>query len=101
MNMSEERLFQIVRRPHISEKTAGIAESKRQITFEVLKTATKPEVKAAIETLFKVEVETVKTMVVKGKTKRSGRFLGSRNDWKKAYVTLKEGHDIDFIGMAS
>ncbi len=99
--MSEEKMYQIVRRPHISEKTAGIAESQRQITFEVLKTATKPEVKEAIETLFKVEVENVKTMVVKGKSKRAGRFMGRRNDWKKAYVTLKEGHDIDFIGMAS
>ncbi len=99
--MNEERIYQIVRRPHISEKTAGIAESKRQITFEVLKTASKPEVKEAIEALFKVEVEAVKTMVVKGKAKRAGRFMGRRNDWKKAYVTLKEGHDIDFIGMAS
>lgn len=99
--MNEERMYQVVRRPHISEKTVGIAESKRQITFEVLKTASKPEVKEAIEALFKVEVAEVKTMVVKGKAKRASRFMGRRNDWKKAYVTLKEGHDIDFIGMAS
>ncbi len=99
--MKPERIYQIIRRPHISEKTAGIADTKRQITFEVLKSASKPEIKAAVEQLFKVEVNAVKTVVVKGKSKRFGRNLGKRNDWKKAYVTLKEGHDIDFIGMAS
>lgn len=99
--MNPERVFQIIRRPHISEKTAGMADSNRQITFEVLKTATKPEIKTAVEKLFKVEVDVVKTIVMKGKSKRFGRNMGKRNDWKKAYVTLKEGHDIDFIGMAS
>ena len=99
--MNNERVYQIIRRPHISEKTAGIADTDRQITFEVLKTATKPEIKAAVEQLFKVEVEDVKTVMMKGKTKRFGRTLGKRKDWKKAYVKLKEGHDIDFIGMAS
>jgi large subunit ribosomal protein L23 len=99
--MNQERLYQIIRRPHISEKTAGIAESKRQITFEVLKTASKTEIKTAVEQLFKVEVDAVRTVVMKGKVKRSGRTLGQRKDWKKAYVKLKEGHDIDFIGMAS
>ncbi len=99
--MSTESVYQIIRRPHISEKTAGMADSDRQITFEVLKTATKPQIKAAVEQLFKVEVEDVKTVMMKGKTKRFGRNLGKRKDWKKAYVKLKEGHDIDFIGMAS
>lgn len=99
--MNKERLYQIVRRPHISEKTAGIADKQRQITFEVLKTANKLEIKAAVEELFKVEVDDVKTIVVKGKSKRFGRSVGKRKDWKKAYVKLKEGHDIDFIGMAS
>lgn len=99
--MNQERVYQIIRRPHISEKTAGIADTSRQITFEVLKTATKPEIKQAVEQLFKVEVEEVKTVVMKGKTKRFGRTLGQRSDWKKAYVKLKQGHDIDFIGMAS
>ena len=99
--MNQERVYQIIRRPHISEKTAGIADSGRQITFEVLKTATKPEIKQAVEQLFKVEVEEVKTVLMKGKTKRFGRTLGQRSDWKKAYVKLKPGHDIDFIGMAS
>ncbi len=99
--MNEEKMYQIVRRPHVSEKTAGAADAHRQITFEVLKTATKPEVKEAVETLFKVEVQSVKTVMVKGKSKRTGRFMGKRSDWKKAYVTLKEGHDIDFIGMAT
>ena len=99
--MNQERVYQIIRRPHISEKTAGIADGSRQITFEVLKSATKPEIKEAVEQLFKVEVEEVKTVVMKGKAKRFGRTLGQRKDWKKAYVKLKEGHDIDFIGMAS
>lgn len=99
--MNQERVYQIIRKPHISEKTAGIADSKRQITFEVLRTANKAEIKAAVEQLFKVEVEDVKTVLVKGKRKRFGRNLGQRSDWKKAYVKLKEGHDIDFIGMAS
>ena len=99
--MNQERVYQIIRRPHISEKTAGIADASRQITFEVLRTATKEEIKTAVEQLFKVEVEGVKTVTVKGKSKRFGRTLGRRKDWKKAYVKLKEGHDIDFIGMAS
>lgn len=99
--MNTERVYQIIRRPHISEKTAGMADTDRQITFEVLKTATKPEIKAAVEQLFKVEVAEVKTIVMKGKTKRAGKNMGKRKDWKKAYVKLKEGHDIDFIGMAS
>ncbi len=99
--MNQERLYQIIRRPHISEKTAGMADKSRQITFEVLKEANKAEIKEAVETLFKVEVEGVKTIVTKGKTKRAGRNMGKRKDWKKAYVKLKEGHDIDFIGMAS
>ena len=99
--MNQERVYQIVRRPHISEKTAGIADKQRQITFEVLKTATKGEIKEAVEQLFKVEVEEVRTVIMKGKSKRFGRTMGKRKDWKKAYVKLKEGHDIDFIGMAS
>ena len=99
--MKQERLYQIIRRPHISEKTAGLADKQRQITFEVLKTANKAEIKTAVEQLFKVEVEEVRTVVIKGKTKRFGRNMGQRKDWKKAYVKLKEGHDIDFIGMAS
>ena len=99
--MNQERVYQIIRRPHISEKTTGLADKQRQITFEVLKTANKVEIKAAVEQLFKVEVEEVRTVVMKGKSKRFGRNMGQCKDWKKAYVMLKEGHDIDFIGMAS
>lgn len=99
--MNTERIYQIIRRPHISEKTAGMADTDKQITFEVLKSASKPEIKAAVEQLFKVEVAEVKTIVMKGKNKRFGKNMGKRKDWKKAYVKLKEGHDIDFIGMAS
>ena len=99
--MNQERVYQTRRRPQVSQKTAGIADKQRQITFEVLKTATKGEIKEAVEQLFKVEVEEVRTVVMKGKSKRFGRTMGKRKDWKKAYVKLKEGHDIDFIGMAS
>jgi large subunit ribosomal protein L23 len=99
--MNQERVYQIIRRPHISEKTAGLADKQRQITFEVLLTANKDEIKAAVEQLFKVEVDKVRTIVLKGKSKRFGKNMGQRKNWKKAYVLLKEGHDIDFIGMAS
>jgi large subunit ribosomal protein L23 len=99
--MNQERVYQIIRRPHISEKTAGLADKQRQITFEVLLTDNKDEIKAAVEQLFKVEVDKVRTIVLKGKSKRFGKNMGQRKNWKKAYVLLKEGHDIDFIGMAS
>lgn len=99
--MNQERLYQIVRRPHISEKTAGLADKQRQITFEVIVSASKAEIKAAVEQLFKVEVEAVRTVNVKGKSKKHGRTMGKRKDWRKAYVKLKEGHDIDFMGMAT
>lgn len=98
---SQERMYQVIRRPHISEKTATAADKHQQITFEVAKDANKSEIKAAVEKLFDVKVDEVKTLVVKGKAKRFGKNMGKRNDWKKASVRLAEGHDIDFIGMAS
>ncbi len=98
---NQERMYQVIRRPHISEKTAGMADKSQQITFEVARDANKSEIKAAVEKLFDVKVEGVTTSNVKGKAKRSGRTMGKRKDWKKASVRLAEGHDIDFIGMAS
>ncbi|ATG75469.1 50S ribosomal protein L23 [Zobellella denitrificans] len=96
----EERILKVLKAPHISEKSTMVAEKTNTIVFKVAKDATKAEVKAAVEKLFEVEVKDVRTLLVKGKTKRTGNRMGQRSDWKKAYVTLKEGQDIDFIGGA-
>lgn len=94
--MSKERLMKILLSPLVSEKSAQAADQARQFTFKVTKDATKPEIAKAVEMLFEVEVEAVRTVTVKGKNKRFGGALGKRSDWKKALVRLKEGHDIDF-----
>ena len=96
--MNEERLMRILRGPRISEKSTRLGDAHRQVVFEVTKDAKKPEIKRAVEHLFKVEVDQVKVVNVKGKRKSFGRIRGKRPDWKKAYVTLKPGHDIDFMG---
>ncbi|ART82711.1 50S ribosomal protein L23 [Oceanisphaera profunda] len=96
----EERILKVLRAPHVSEKSTMVAERTNTIVFKVALDATKAEVKAAVEKLFEVEVKDVRSLVVKGKTKRTGNRTGRRSDWKKAYVTLKEGQDIDFIGGA-
>ena len=96
--MNEERLLQIILRPHISEKTTNVADKHRQVVFSVLNDSTKAEIKAAVEKLFEVEVEGVRVANVRGKVKRFGRTPGKRQNWKKAYVKLKEGSDIDFLG---
>jgi len=96
--MSKERLMKILLRPHVSEKTAMAADSNRQFTFRVLDNASKPEIKKAVELMFNVEVDSVRVINTKGKTKRFGATIGKRIDWKKAYVSLKPGFDIDFTG---
>ena len=96
--MNEQRLYQILRAPHVSEKGTRLADSSNQFIFDVLTNATKPEIKQAVELAFKVEVEAVQVLNVRGKMKRTGKFPGQRKSWKKAYVKLKEGHDIDFVG---
>ncbi|MGO2479417.1 MAG: 50S ribosomal protein L23 [Pseudoalteromonas sp.] len=96
----EERLLKVILAPHISEKSTIAAEENNTIVFKVAKDSTKAEVKAAVEKLFEVEVTGVRTLNVKGKTKRTGARFGRRNDWKKAYVTLKEGSELDFVGGA-
>jgi large subunit ribosomal protein L23 len=98
--ISEERLLKVLLAPHISEKATLAAENNNTVVFKVLPSATKLEIKRAVEKLFEVEVSGVRTLNVKGKTKRHGMRFGSRSDWKKAYVTLKEGQDIDFLGGA-
>jgi large subunit ribosomal protein L23 len=96
--MNQERIFKVVLSPQISEKATVLAEAG-QFVFRVAKDATKPEIKSAIEQLFEVKVKSVQTVVMKGKTKRFGRHFGRRSDWKKAYVSLQEGYDIDVLGV--
>ena len=91
-----ERLMQVLIAPQVSEKTTFVGEKNNQFVFRVLSDATKPEIKAAVELLFKVQVESVQVANVKGKEKRFGRFIGRRRHWKKAYVCLKPGQEINF-----
>ena len=97
----EERLLKVLKAPHISEKSTMVAEKQNTIVFKVATDATKAEIKAAVEKLFEVKVEAVRTLNVMGKTKRTGARVGKRSDWKKAYVTLVPGQDIDFMGGAA
>jgi len=94
--VNQERLYQVILAPQITEKATRVADKHQQIAFKVRTDATKPEVKAAVELLFKVEVDAVSVVNVKGKIKRAGRTLGRRQDWKKAYVSLKPGQEINF-----
>ncbi|MBF9001752.1 MULTISPECIES: 50S ribosomal protein L23 [Vibrio] len=98
--IKQERLLKVLRAPHISEKATMAAENGNTIVFKVAIDATKKEIKAAVEKLFEVEVKSVNTLITKGKTKRQGLRQGRRSDVKKAYVTLKEGQDLDFVGGA-
>ena len=97
----ENRLATILMAPIISEKATSVAEKNNQVLFKVLRDATKPEIKAAVELLFKVEVEKVSTVVQKGKVKRFGRSIGRRDHVKKAYVSLKPGQELNFSGEAA
>lgn len=94
-----EKLFHVIVAPHVSEKSSRLADKHRQIVLEVRPDATKPEIKQAVEQLFNVQVETVTVANVTGKAKQTGRRPGRRKDWKKAYVRLKPGQDIDFLGQ--
>ena len=96
--MNQERLMKVLLRPHISEKSAMSADTNRQFVFRVLDNASKPEIKQAVEKMFEVEVDHVQVVNVKGKTKRFGATPGKRINWKKAYITLKPGFDIEFAG---
>ena len=93
---NEERLLNILLAPQISEKATFVAEKNEQVIFRVASDATKPEVKAAVEKLFNVTVDSVQISNVKGKQKRFGRSIGRRQDWKKAYVCLASGQEINF-----
>jgi len=98
--MNPNRLMTVIKAPVISEKSTFVAEKNEQVIFEVLQDATKPEVKAAVELLFKVQVESVQILNRAGKVKRFGRSLGRRSDSRRAYVCLKPGQEINFGGGA-
>ena len=97
--MNRERLYQVIEAPHVSEKATNSAEEQRQHVFRVARDANKREVRRAVEHIFKVEVDRVQVLNVKGKRKRFGSIQGRRNGWRKAIVRLKPGHDIDYAGL--
>ena len=99
--MNAERMHQVLLRPVVSEKSTNAAEANRQVVFEVLENATKAEVREAEEKLFDVSVTAVQVLNVRGKIKRFGKTPGKRNNWKKAYVRLAAGDDIDFLGSGA
>ena len=94
--MNQERLFQVLQGPHVSEKAAIAADDSNQYVFKVAVDATKAEVKKSVEQLFKVKVDKVRTLKVKGKVKRNRYGFSTKPTWKKAYVRLEQGQDIDF-----
>lgn len=95
--MNQERLYTVLLEPHFSEKVAIMGDRSNQYGFKVAKDATKDEIKQAVEQLFKVRVENVSTMNVKGKVKRTVRGISRSKSWKKAYVRVAEGQEIDFM----
>ncbi len=98
--MNQERILTIILGPHISEKTSIISEVNNQVSFKVAKDATKPEIKEAVESLFNVQVKNVQVLNVKGKSKRTARGkIRRRSDWKKAYIRLEQGQEIDFAEL--
>ena len=94
--MKQERVFQVLMGPHVSEKAAVVADTSNQYVFKVALDATKAEVKQSVELLFKVAVDDVKTLRVKGKSKRNRFGMTTKPTWKKAYVRLAQGQEIDF-----
>lgn len=96
--MNQERLMKVLLAPVVSEKSSRLADASRQFVFKVLPCASKPEIRQAVELMFDVKVKGVQVSNMRGKTRRFGQTMGRRVNWKKAYVTLAEGHDIDFMG---
>ena len=96
--LSTEKLMSVLIGPHLSEKSSGLAERLKQFVFKVRRDADKSDIKRAVELMFEVKVTAVQVVNCMGKAKRFGRSPGRRQDWKKAYVTLAEGQDIDFLG---
>jgi large subunit ribosomal protein L23 len=98
--MNQERLLQVLVEPRMTEKSARVGDKHNQYLFKVLGDATKPEIKAAVEQLFSVKVDGVQVLNVASRVKSFRGRAGARQAWKKAYVTLKEGFSIDFLGAA-
>jgi large subunit ribosomal protein L23 len=98
--MSDSALYNVILAPHVSEKATQLADDASQVVFKVAIDATKPQIKRAIEKLFSVEVDSVQVVRQQGKKKNFGRIPGKRKDWKKAYIRLKAGQDIDFLADA-
>ncbi len=96
--MKKERLMKVLLAPHISEKSTTVADTNQQFVFKVVPDANKLEIKKAVELMFDVKVDAVQVLNVKGKSKRVGQIAGRRVNWKKAYVKLMPGQDIDFMG---
>ncbi len=94
--MNAEKVLMVLRQPHTSEKSTILADKCKQYTFKVMKTATKGEIKQAVEQMFNVKVSNVTVANVKGKSKRFKQIQGKRSDWKKAFVSLLPEYDIDF-----
>ena len=99
MSANQERLMQVLLAPTVSEKSTFVGDKNNQVVFRVADDATKPEIKAAVELLFKVKVKSVQVTNVKGKEKKTGRIMGRRRNWKKAYVSLDQGQEINFQAM--
>ena len=99
--MNDERVFHILRSPHISEKAVLLGDFANQAVFKVATTARKSEIKAAVEQLFNVKVADVRTVNVNGKSKRMRMRQGRRKNWKKAYVSLQQGHEIDLASIGA
>jgi len=95
---NQERLMTILLGPHVSEKTTDVADRNNQIAFKVRRDSTKSEIRSAVEMMFEVKVTNVQVVNCRGKIKRFGKDWGQRQNWKKAYVTLAEGDNIDFLG---
>jgi len=95
---NQERLMTVLLGPHVSEKTTDVADRNNQVTFRVRRDANKTEIRRAVEMMFEVKVTDVQVVNCRGKIKRFGREWGQRQNWKKAYVTLVEGDNIDFLG---
>lgn len=99
--MNDQRIFHILKSPHISEKAALLGDASNQHVFKVATDAKKAEIREAVEQLFDVKVASVRTVKVNGKSKRMGQRQGRRKDWKKAYVSLEQGHEIDLASLGA
>jgi large subunit ribosomal protein L23 len=101
VKFDEGRLMQVLVAPIVSEKATMIAEKSNSVTFKVLQDATKYEIKAAVQLMFKVDVQSVAVLNIKGKTKRFGKSMGRRDNLRKAYVTLKPGQELNLGGESA